>query len=95
MAYVKMEDVTKWLRGLATALHPEWIKAFYFAADKLAKLPAADVVERKGGEWIWDDEGYHCSECFFRAYGNALECMDGTYAYCPNCGADMRKGGES
>ena len=41
------------------------------------------------GRWIWDDEGYHCSECFFHAYGNTLECMDGTYAYCPNCGARM------
>ena len=41
------------------------------------------------GRWIWDDEGYHCSECFFHAYGNTLECFDGTYRYCPNCGAKM------
>lgn len=47
--------------------------------------------ERKHGKWIWDDEGYHCSECFFHAYGNTLECLDGTYQYCPNCGADMRE----
>ena len=46
--------------------------------------------ERKTGKWIWDDEGYHCSECFFHAYGNTLECLDGTYQFCPNCGADMR-----
>jgi len=46
-------------------------------------------VERKKGKWIWDDEGYHCSGCWFHAYGNTLECMDGTYKYCPNCGAEM------
>lgn len=47
------------------------------------------VEERKTGKWIWDDEGCHCSECFFHAYENTLECMDGTYKYCPNCGARM------
>ena len=43
----------------------------------------------KTGKWIWDAEGYHCSECFFHAYGNTLECLDGTYKFCPNCGAKM------
>ena len=46
-------------------------------------------VERKKGKWIWDDEGYHCSECWFHAHGNTLECMDGTYRFCLNCGAEM------
>ena len=50
-------------------------------------LPSA---QPKKGKWIWDDEGYHCSECFFHAHGNTLECLDGTYSFCPNCGADMR-----
>jgi hypothetical protein len=51
------------------------------------------IEERKKGKWIWDDEGYHCSECFFHAYGNTLECYEGLYHYCPNCGSEMR--GES
>lgn len=50
---------------------------------------APTIEERKKGKWIWDDEGYHCSECFFHAYGNTLECLDGTYRYCPKCGAKM------
>lgn len=52
------------------------------------------IEERKKGKWIWDDEGYHCSECFFHAYGNTLECYEGIYRYCPNCGADMREGNQ-
>ena len=55
-------------------------------------MPAADVQPVRHGTWIWDDEGYHCSECFFHAYGNTLECLDGTYKYCPNCGAQMDEG---
>ena len=46
--------------------------------------------KRRKGKWIWDDEGYHCSLCGFHAHGNTLECLDGTYRYCPWCGADMR-----
>ena len=59
------------------------------ACDVVRSIPSADVVERKKGKWIWDDEGYHCSECWFHAHGNTLECMDGTYKYCPSCGAEM------
>lgn len=54
---------------------------------KLRDLPAADVVERKNGKWIWDDEGYHCSECFYHAYGNTAEIYSGQYNYCPSCGS--------
>lgn len=49
------------------------------------------VAPVRRGHWIWDSESYHCSECFFHAYGNTLECMDGTYNYCPNCGAKMEE----
>ena len=63
--------------------------------EKLLKeLPPAPVREVKRGKWIWDDEGYHCSECCFHAYGNTRECLDGTYRFCPNCGAAMREDGE-
>ena len=48
------------------------------------KLPAADVVERKRGEWIWDSRfsDYTCSEC----HNWDLK----TPNFCSNCGADMR-----
>ena len=58
------------------------------AVRRIDNLPSAEP-ERKKGKWIWDDEGYHCSECWFHAHGNTLECMDGTYRFCPSCGAEM------
>jgi len=42
------------------------------------------------GKWIGDDEGYHCSECFYHAYGETVEVLSGHWHFCPNCGADMR-----
>ena len=50
-------------------------------------IPTANVLERKNGKWIWDDEGYHCSECFYHAYGNTAEIYSGQYNYCPSCGS--------
>lgn len=61
---------------------------------RLERLPAADVVERKLGVWIWDDEGYHCSECFFHTYGIHAEILSGDYHFCPHCGATMQDGGQ-
>lgn len=64
----------------------DWHKGVSASLSCLFRVPS---VERKKGKWIWDDEGYHCSECWFHAHGNTLECMDGTYRFCPNCGAEM------
>ena len=50
---------------------------------------AADVAEVRHGKWIWDDEGFHCTECFYHAYGNTVEITDGEWHYCPNCGVSM------
>jgi DNA-directed RNA polymerase subunit RPC12/RpoP len=58
-----------------------------FAA--IQDAPAVDVQEIKRGRWIWDDEGYHCSECWWHAYGNTLEITQGEWRYCPYCGAAM------
>lgn len=62
--------------------------------ERLERLPSADVVERKLGVWIWDDEGYHCSECFFHTYGIHVEILSGDYHFCPHCGAIMQDGGQ-
>ena len=51
-----------------------------------------DVQHVKHGKWIWDDEGYHCSECFFHAYDNSFEIMQGIWNYCPHCGARVDGG---
>ena len=56
-------------------------------------FPAADVVERKRGEWLLerDPDGkpycFHCSVCDgdFHYIGISV-----AYKFCPNCGADMR-----
>ena len=53
------------------------------------ELPTYDVQEVRHGKWIWDDEGYHCSECFYHAYGETGEVLSGNWHYCPNCGAKM------
>lgn len=49
-------------------------------------LPAAQP-EREKGEWLADefDEWYCCSVCH-----KGLTMFDGTYDFCPHCGADMR-----
>lgn len=87
----------------AGVLHPEaaggdrmvgdYISREAALSARLERLPAADAVERKPGVWIWDDEGYHCSECFFHAYGCTEEILSGDYHFCPHCGASMQDGG--
>ncbi len=65
------------------------------AIATIRELPSAQP-ERKKGKWEWnnsDELYYSCSCCGHKAYGNTLEIIDGTYHYCPNCGADMK--GES
>lgn len=59
----------------------------------IKELPAADVVERKRGEWktaLLDHEGFgvrptllYCSECH--------QAIAYKTNFCPNCGADMRR----
>lgn len=58
-------------------------------ADAIAELPAADVVDRKKGEWTPlfpvlcnRPYGYECSSC-----SSVIGSMTN---FCPNCGADMR-----
>ena len=57
-------------------------------AERLRKIPAADVVERKHGEWVQVmgkyDWMYVCSKCRF------VPIEVDRAKYCPNCGADMR-----
>ena len=62
-----------------------WNMGLERASIILGNLPSA----QRTGRWIWDDEGYHCSECFYHAYGNTSEVMLGDFKFCPNCGARM------
>ena len=94
--YISRKAIITWIEKSLAMYHDKYstdmlhmFGLFRSAIEDKSLFPAADVVEQKVGKWIWDDEGYHCSECFFHTYGNTLECMDGTYAYCPSCGARM------
>lgn len=56
-------------------------------------LPAADVVERKKGEWMFSNSmtGYRCSLCKAQAPFWCMASTQNLSNYCPNCGADMRQ----
>lgn len=65
------------------------------ARKDIKRLPAADVVEVKHGEWIKDNNfsqivnKYKCSLC-------GVEDIVLHHNYCPNCGAkmDLKEGAE-
>lgn len=86
--YISREDV---LEKLTTVfkLQASTAKAI------IESIPAADVIERKRGEWIRVTEelgeSWMCSECMeeFIPHDGMEEFA--SYAhFCPNCGADMR-----
>lgn len=92
----RCEAAIKW--GInAIADHNEEIKiraeqaiaTFCEASLTAKKMPTIEAEPVKHGKWIWEECVYKCSNCSHKAYGNILECMDGTYKYCPNCGARM------
>lgn len=66
----------------------------------LEKVPSAD---RPQGEWIYGEhdvamcDGYRCDRCgFFVPWDYEHKFIDfiNDYHFCPNCGADMRKGAD-
>lgn len=62
----------------------------------ITEAPAADVVERKRGEWVWKTESKldeHTGEYWGEEYCSCPFCgkdSDWEHNFCPNCGADMR-----
>lgn len=88
-----------WNQGVSTT----WANAYSEAAEMIRDLPSAQPLSAWGGNplnidlpsaqrtgrWIWDDEGYHCSECWHHTYGNTGEVLSGIYKFCPSCGAQM------
>lgn len=63
-------------------------------------LPEHDriLTDRPHGAWVESKERkghFYCSECVQEdELGKWREIFDYKYNFCPNCGADMRKGGE-
>jgi len=74
-----------------TIIHPfdKYNRGLEDGIEALKVLPSAQQ-ERKEGLWIWDDEGYHCSECFYHASGNTDAILSGEYRHCPYCGVKMK-----
>ena len=67
--------------------------------DRMPTLPnpcgKPCAFERPHGEWLPTDEVgsvVRCSRCSFRTCADVAE---EEYNFCPNCGADMREGGDS
>ena len=61
--------------------------------QRLKAIPAADVVERKKGEWVPVTNGRGGSECnlchvYAPSYKSGREYRSN---FCPNCGAEMRE----
>ena len=86
----KIVELSKILKDNFAPLHRMVIDAFIYNIDK--NIPTADVQEVKHGKWrLETDEEMPdpmmklvvCSFCHKKA--------NGTYNFCPNCGADMRK----
>lgn len=66
---------------------------YVFAIAAVETFPAADVVERKRGEWEFKPpNGWACSACgeWGLMIDNRGICKSN---FCPNCGTDMRPEG--
>ena len=89
--YIDKNKAQIFLRTECLAKYPtSFANGLLAAADQLNKLPTADVVEVRHGEWKICSDGYYpyCSRCVYEPeistrYSNNLT------PYCPNCGAKM------
>ena len=92
--YIRREDATKALTKLATDKYSieDWYESYINTLidvdDIIKTIQSADVRPAMRGRWIWDDFGYHCSECYYHVYGNTGEVLNGEYKFCPFCGAE-------
>lgn len=60
-------------------------------AKSIGEIPAADVVERKRGEWVSRTVDREVTSYIKTECGNCNFEGELWYNFCPNCGADMRK----
>ncbi|MDR1630072.1 MAG: hypothetical protein LBS36_07675 [Oscillospiraceae bacterium] len=91
--YIDAEQTARTLLSITRVYDSKYQKGFYDGIDRaleaIQDTPTADLAPIRRGKWDYktvDHSGnalYRCSACkgFVR----------GTYDFCPNCGADMRK----
>ena len=65
--------------------------------DDVENCPAADVVERKVGKWLfWQDDPdanvYECSACHEPLTLNEGTPRENNFNFCPFCGLPMKEG---
>lgn len=60
--------------------------------DFVENAPTIEAVPVVHGEWIYENYTWHCGVCGFHPFKGYIPKEPG-FNLCPNCGADMRKGG--
>lgn len=82
-----------WHRNLG-AVFTHGVEACINMAELAPTIEAVPVVH---GEWVLLDEcsnaGVYCSVCHKKVYRKDYANQKVKSKWCPNCGADMRKGG--
>lgn len=68
-----------------------------YIREDVERLPAADVVERKVGKWLfWQDDPdanvYECSACHEPLTLNEGTPRENNFNFCPFCGLPMKEG---
>ena len=61
--------------------------------DRIESQPTIEAEPVVHGEWIYENYTWHCGVCGFHPFKGYIPKTPG-FNICPNCGADMRKGGD-
>lgn len=73
--------------------HCKWLQTKNAIKKKLDNIQPADVRPVVRGKWMHDGSDWKnrfiCDQCGYKWFFNAEEAH-----FCPNCGADMREGGD-
>ena len=88
-----IETAISWLR-MATPLRATTLEEFHMFHEAV-DLAIEALKNKKTGKWLWNlaDNGWAdhtCSECGWTKNTDIHVSLG--YKFCPNCGADMRKG---
>lgn len=60
--------------------------------DFVENAPTIEAVPVVEAEWIYENYTWHCGKCGFHPFKGYIP-KEPRFNFCPNCCADMRKGG--